>query len=208
MGALIARGTDPETVAKAASKVLGDGGIIVYPTETIYGLGADPFNKRAMAKLYRLKGRDKGKPVSVAIGDAKDIERYAEVCEVCRRLMDRFLPGPLTLVLPAKDKRLCGLGDSVGIRVPGNAIALGIARAFGPFTSTSANVSGSGTPDDIGALERMFGDQVDLYIEASEPFGGTPSTVVECRGAKVRVLREGAISRKDIRDLGVEIDGQ
>lgn len=207
MSGLIAKGMDPKEVAQRASKVLGEGGIIVYPTDTIYGLGANPFNPDTMARLYKIKGRDRGKPISIAIGDAKQIERYADVCDVCRRLMDRFLPGPLTLVLPAKDTRLRQLGTTVGIRVPSSAIALEMARAFGPLTSTSANTSGMDTPDEIGALERMFGDTVDLYIEADEPFGRTSSTVLECIGGRVRLLREGTISLKDIQGMGVKVDG-
>ena len=207
MGSLFAKGRDVREVAQAASKVLGRGGIIVYPTETIYGLGADPFNPDAMARLYKLKGRDKGKQVSIAIGDAKQIERYAEVCEVCRRLIDRFLPGPLTLVLPTKDKRLSVIGDTIGLRVPQNAQALEITRAFGPITSTSANISGAQTPGDVGEIRRMFGDGVELYIEAHEPFAGTPSTVLECIGGKIRLLRDGAISRQEIEKAGVKVDG-
>lgn len=207
MGSPIAKGGDPKGVALAASKVLGRGGIIVYPTETIYGLGANPFNPDAMTRLYKIKGRDKGKQVSIAIGDAKQIEQYAKVCEVCQRIIDMFLPGPLTLVLPTKDPRLRVIGDTIGIRVPQNALALEITRAFGPITSTSANTSGAQTPGDIRKIKRMFGDGVDLYIEADEPFAGTPSTVLECVGGKVRLLREGAISRDDLENTGVKVDG-
>ena len=207
MGEMITRGRDPKEVALIASKVLGRGGVIVYPTETIYGIGVDPFDPNALKRLYGLKGRDRAKPVSIAIGDVKDIPDYAEVSDACKRLIRMFLPGPLTLVLPVKDKRLRAIGGTIGIRIPQNRMALEIVRAFGPITSTSANPSGEPTPGDIRGIERMFGDRVDLYIEADEAPIGSPSTVLECMGASVRVLREGAISRQEIERAGVGIHG-
>jgi L-threonylcarbamoyladenylate synthase len=195
----------PENEANAvavASRTLAQGGIVLFPTDTLYGLAVDALNTDALERLRELKGREKKKPISVIVPSVGEIKRYAEVSPQAQELAERFLPGALTLVLPStlnlpEDLMLNG---EIGIRVPNDAFALALAQSFGrPYTATSANRAGYptlATPELILAEFGAKESYIDVLVDAGERSGGVPSTVVSVTGDEVKILREGTISRE------------
>lgn len=177
--------------------------LVLYPTETVYGLGVDPFNREACAALFELKGREEGKPVSWLLAGTADIARYAEVSDVAERIISSFLPGPLTLVLPVRPEYLAFASPlgTVGFRVSSDSIIERVLREYGaPLTATSANVSGMTTLATVPEILAQFGDRATLIDKIIDdgPRTGTPSTVVRILGREVEILREGAVSKEAI----------
>ncbi|HEY0979289.1 MAG TPA: L-threonylcarbamoyladenylate synthase [Candidatus Paceibacterota bacterium] len=190
-----------ERAAKRAAEMLRKGKLVLYPTDTLYGLGADATNARALALLRELKGREKKKPLSVLVPDHASISRYAHLNDTARALAERFLPGALTLVLPATDRipAEITLNGAIGIRIPDDSFSLALARAFGkPVTATSANKSGRETPATVEEVICQFGPdahEIALAIDGGSRKGNIGSTVVSIVSDTPYVLREGAITR-------------
>lgn len=186
-----------------AIKALGNGEVIVYPTDTLYGLGADIFNKIAVNKIYEIKKRPKNLPLSVAVADFQDIENIAYVDDKIRLLSDKFLPGKLTMILKKKDcisDLLTGGLEKVAIRIPNNNIALSLISEFGPITATSANIHGTKTPGIISEIRmQLKNEDISVYLNVGK-ITGKPSTIVDLTGKEIQLLREGAILKKDILD--------
>ncbi|MDO8434330.1 MAG: L-threonylcarbamoyladenylate synthase [Candidatus Binatus sp.] len=181
---------------------LQEGELVVYPTETFYGLGADPFSASALKLLFAAKAREPERPVGMIAADAAmafSITR--EVSEPARRLADAFWPGPLTLVLPAREgfaPELIG-ADGIGVRVSPHPIARGLARGLGnPITATSANLSGEAPAMTLAEARSAFGAKVKVYLEGGKLTAAAPSTVVAIRRDKVKMIRIGAISEAQI----------
>jgi L-threonylcarbamoyladenylate synthase len=191
-----------EAVA-AAARALAAGGIVVYPTETLYALGADAGNAAALRRLIELKVREAGKPVAVLI-DGADMLRglAAEIPPEADALMRRFWPGPLTLVLRARSSVspvLTGGGDGVGVRRSSHPLAAALVRALGrPVTTPSANPAGMPPPVAIDQARAYFGGCVEYYLDGGRLRGEPASTVVDVR-AGVEVIREGAVPMETIR---------
>jgi len=190
-----------ECVEKAAV-VLERGGVILYPTDTLYGLGADSLNKEALEKIYAIKGRDEGKPIHSIVASLDAASAYGEVNDAARTLGDTFFPGPLTLLLQKKESvpEWAVSGRSTfGIRIPNNIFCIELARAFGkPYTATSANTSGMKPERNIEAILQQLGDRadlIDLIIDAGELPESLPSTVVTVESGQAAVVREGAIQK-------------
>lgn len=193
------RKPENEAIEKAA-KVLQLGGIVVYPTETLYGLGANIMDTGSIERLFEIKGRRDDKPVSIAFRDVEQAEKYAVFNKTAKRLAQFMLPGPLTMVLPAR----INLGDMFGgdrmaVRVPSGAVAHAILeKTRFPVTATSANISGQADPvcakDAIGQI----GDKVDLVLDGGDCEHGKPSTVVDLTKEEPIFLREGAVPRSRI----------
>ena len=186
-----------------AIEALGKGEVIVYPTDTLYGLGADIFNKIAINKIYEIKKRPINLPLSVAVANFQDIENIAYVDDKIRLLSDTFLPGKLTMILKKKDcisELLTGGFENVAIRIPDNNIALSLISEFGPITATSANIHGTKTPDIISEIRIQFKNKdISVYLNAGK-ITGKPSTIVDLTGKDIQLVREGAIPKKDILD--------
>ena len=165
-------------------------GLIVYPTETVYGLGCDAFSDEAIHRLYEVKQRPLSKPVSIAVSDLAMLHAVAIVGEKEERFINRFLPGPITVILPAKKcvpPVLTGGTGLIGIRMPDNDIAHEIIDALGsPITSTSANVSGDVSPVDKSQINVVYDYMID-----SGTLPGTPSTVVDL--VNLNIIRAGAM---------------
>jgi len=181
----------------AAAGALRHGGVVVYPTETLYGLGVDATNPTALARLVALKGREPGKPISVLVTDETMLSGLAaEVSPLARRLVRRFWPGPLTLVLPARadvSDLLTGGTGTIGVRVSSHPVATALVVAVDrPVTSPSANPSGCTPPVTIDDARGYFGTTVDAYLDAGRLSGEPASTVVDVRNG-LHVLREGAV---------------
>ena len=198
------RADDLAAPARAA-QILASGGVILYPTDTLYGLGADALSDEAVAKIKRIKGRNEQKPIHAVVADMAMAERYAGVNNVARSLAQKFLPGPLTLILKKKEGIETGIArdmSTFGIRIPDNVFCLDLAREFGkPFTTTSANASGVSPKRTIDDIIEQLGDHaqmIDLAIDAGELSERLPSTIVDVSDGTAIILREGAISAKDI----------
>ena len=177
--------------------------VIVYPTETFYGMGADALSSAALDRLFALKGREPGKPVALIAADARSaFELAREVPEAARRLADAFWPGPLTLVLPARDnlpEPLIGPDGGVGVRVSSHPIARALAAGLGrPITATSANLAGGQPATTLREARDAFGAKVKVYLEGGKLAASAPSTVVVCGRNEWRILREGALSDRAI----------
>jgi L-threonylcarbamoyladenylate synthase len=188
----------PEGAFSKCREVLRAGGVIVYPTETFYGLGADPRNAEAVRKLFAIKGRPADQPILLLIRDADAVKDWAaEVTPEAKRLMERFWPGPLTLVFASKAGVLPELtrgGGTIGLRAPGSEATRHLLDYLGTaLTGTSANLSGRTSPETAEEAQEAVGGLVDLILDGGRTAGGKPSTVVEVFGEKARVVREGAI---------------
>ena len=191
-------------VAKAA-EVLRAGGVILYPTDTLYGLGADAFSDAAFQRVCEIKDRDERRPIHAVFENLAMAEAYAEISPLGRRLAEAFLPGPLTLVFKKKPAVTTGIGhnlSSIGVRIPKNKFCLALAHEFGkPYTTTSANMSGAEPPATFEGIIKQLGantELIDLAIEGGALPAYLRSTVVDVRNDKPHILREGAISAAEI----------
>jgi L-threonylcarbamoyladenylate synthase len=174
------------------------GEIVVYPTETFYGIAADAFAPAALERIFEIKGRDTAKTIALIAHDAAAAFAIArEVPEIARRLAAAFWPGPLTIVMPARSgipNALVGPDGGVGIRVSSHPIARALAYGLGrPITATSANRSGQAPARTIGEARATLGDKVKVFVEGGTLTGDVPSTVVQCDRDGWRLLRAGAI---------------
>jgi len=195
-----------EDLIGLAARVLQNGGVIGYPTETVYGIGCSVFNADAVNRIYDLKNRDRSKALILIAADVMQIsDLVEEIPEAAERLMENFWPGPVTLVFKASP-RLQQFAfrklKTIAIRIPDCAICLALLKACGvPIVSTSANLSGE--PASTTALEVMntFGSTLDLIIDGGETPSKTPSTVVDVTRSPARIIREGAISTLEINTV-------
>jgi L-threonylcarbamoyladenylate synthase len=186
-----------------ALAALAAGEAIVYPTETFYALGVDALSSQALERLFAIKGREPGKPVALIAADtAMAFALAREVPAAARVLAEAFWPGPLTLVLPARDgipAALIGDDGGVGVRVSSHPLARALATAFrGPLTATSANLAGEPPAVEPAAARRALGDKVKVLVEDGRLAGGAPSTVVAVDRSGIRVLRQGAVSERQL----------
>ncbi|OGG51523.1 MAG: threonylcarbamoyl-AMP synthase [Candidatus Handelsmanbacteria bacterium RIFCSPLOWO2_12_FULL_64_10] len=188
---------------RAAAEAIRDGGVIAYPTETVYGLGVDPLQEGGVRRVFGLKGREAEKALILLIRGGQDLAVVASgVTEAARRLMEAFWPGPLTLALkasPGLPEALLGGGETVAVRVSSHPVARALTDLVGgPITSTSANRSGQ--PPARSALEvgAIFGEEIDLIVDGGPSAEDRPSTVVDVSGPLPILLREGKIGVETI----------
>jgi tRNA threonylcarbamoyl adenosine modification protein (Sua5/YciO/YrdC/YwlC family) len=181
-------------IARAVA-ALRDDGVVVYPTDTVYGLGCDITSRKAVERITHIKGRDPKKPMSFVCADLTHISRYARVSNFAYRILKRHLPGAYTFILEATHdvpKMLLTKQKTVGIRVPNHAVALALVKELGnPVLSTSANLSGDEPINNPAEIQQLLGNQVDVILDC-EVLPRVPSTVVSLVGDTVEVLREGA----------------
>jgi L-threonylcarbamoyladenylate synthase len=191
---------DPETLAKALV-VLRHGGLVAFPTDTVYGLGALAFNGAAVASIYIAKDRPLEKAIPVLIGDSTDMVKVTlDVSQTAVRLAAHFWPGPLTLVVSKHPElpETVSATATVGVRVPDHTVAQGLLLAAGPIAVTSANLSGQPSPSTAQEVLEQLGGRIALIIDGGKTPGGVPSTVVDCSGKELQILREGPISKDEI----------
>jgi L-threonylcarbamoyladenylate synthase len=192
-----------------AGEILRGGGVVAFPTETFYGLGADANREAAVEKIFRLKGRAIQNPISVIVDTEREVIPFVEsLPSVARILMQKFWPGALTLLFaaaPAVLPRLTAGTGKIGIRVSSHPVARLIAkRLAGPLTATSANISGGPECSTAGEVRSVFGDRLDAIIDGGTTPGGLGSTILDLTVSPPLILREGVVSRAAILDaLGI-----
>ncbi len=191
---------------QTAVDLLKRGGVVAIPTDTLYGLAADPLDEGAVRRIFRLKGRPAGNPIPLLLSDPEEVHRWAaRIPESARRLTDRLWPGPLTLVLRRSEEVpdvVTGGGDTVGLRVPDHAVPRSISRLLGaPLTGTSANRTGSPGLSTAHAVRCELSGEVDFVVDGVSGQDGRPSTVVDLSGDRPRILRRGAVSAAEIESL-------
>ncbi len=200
----------PATTVAQAALTLRRGGLVAFPTETVYGLGADASNERAVRKLFALKGRPATHPVIVHLGSADLLEGWAaNVSKTAYALAERFWPGPLTLVLRRRESvsdAVTGAQETVGLRVPGHPVALGLLRAFGGgVAAPSANRFGHVSPTTAAHVRAEFGDAVPV-LDGGPCGVGLESTILDLSGPVPRLLRPGAVTKVELEGvLGVPV---
>jgi len=182
------------------------GGVVAYPTETFYGLGVDAYKEDALQKIYAIKKRDFSQPLSVLIPRRDSLSEYAEnIPEVAWKLIDRFWPGPLTLVVsaaPCLPSLLRSQTNKIAVRVSSHPIAEALTEGLGsPITATSANISGATSPTTPEEVARQLGHKVDLIIDGGQTRGDKPSTIVDVTQSPPQLIREGAIPFREIEAL-------
>ncbi|MCH8920471.1 MAG: threonylcarbamoyl-AMP synthase [Chloroflexi bacterium] len=185
-----------------AVRVLRDGGLVCYPTDTVYGIGAAAGDDAAVRRLFAVKGRSPDKPLPLLLADVSDAARVAEVTPLARALATRFWPGALTIVMrKAVSYRSLALagGDTVALRVPDHELVRRIVRALGePITGTSANRSGTRAPISAAEVAFQMGEMVELIIDGGQSRTRLESTVIDITRDKPEIVREGAVSRGEV----------
>ncbi|MDP3186009.1 MAG: L-threonylcarbamoyladenylate synthase [Anaerolineales bacterium] len=193
----------PSTLPRALA-ILRGGGLVAFPTDTVYGVGALAFDAAAVEKIYEAKGRSTEKAIPILLGDTADLEKVtAQVSEMALRLAGRFWPGPLTLVVPKHPSIPDALSPlpTVGVRVPDHPVARALLRAAGPMAVTSANLSGQASPSTAEEVLVQLVGRIALIIDGGKTPDGVPSTVVNCAGAEPQILREGPITLAQIKAI-------
>jgi L-threonylcarbamoyladenylate synthase len=180
-----------------ALEILNSGGLVAFPTDTVYGVGALVFDGKAVESIYTAKARPIEKAIPVLIGDPNDLEAVGDnIPDAARRLASRFWPGPLTILVPKRVDlpQSVSATSTVGVRVPDHEVARALLRAAGPLAVTSANISGGASPVTAQEVYEQLKGRIDLIMDGGKTPGGIPSTLVDCTSPELKVLREGPIS--------------
>jgi L-threonylcarbamoyladenylate synthase len=205
---------NPETPAwekiQEAVDVLNSGGVILFPTLSLYGLGADAANPLAIARVFEIKQRPASKPLLVLVRDMDELRALVKtVPGAARKLMDRFWPGNITLVFEARDsvpENLCAGTGKIGIRMPFHPVAKALCRAFGrAITATSANLSGAPGGESLSSMDEAVFHRVDLVLDAGPLAGGPGSTVVDVTVDPPKILREGTVQTESVLETLADI---
>ena len=193
---------EPEAISRAA-KAIAAGGVVIFPTRGLYGLGADAFNRDAVRRIFQIKGRPSNKPLLVLISDPVDLHRLvASTGPATRHLMQHFWPGGVTFVMPAREElaaELTGGSQKIGVRQTAHPVAGALVQAVGsPLTGTSANISGTGGCARVSDIDPTVVEAVDLVLDCGALAGGPGSTVVDVSAATPLILRLGAVGSREI----------
>jgi L-threonylcarbamoyladenylate synthase len=195
---------------KLAASILKRGGLVAFPTDTVYGLGADATNPRAIQKIFKVKKRPLSNPLPILIAKKSDLQEFTEIrnpdeSRVVKKITNKFWPGPLTIVLKKKKiiPNIVTAGkNSVGVRVPADAVALAIIRALGrPIAATSANLHGKPSPTIAMAVKKNLNTKIDLILDGGKTKFGVESTILDCATSPPTLIRLGVIPTKTIEKL-------
>ena len=193
-------GSSPD-VSLRALEILKSGGLVAFPTDTVYGVGALAFDGEAVESIYAAKDRPVEKAIPVLIGDSDDLEKVGiNISDSARRLASHFWPGPLTILVPKRAvlPESVSATATVGVRVPDHDVARPLLRAAGPMAVTSANISGGQSPVTAQEVYEQLGGRIDLIIDGGKTPGGVPSTLVDCSTSELKILREGPVSLQEL----------
>ena len=198
--------SDMEKQIKQAINILKNGGVVAYPTDTVYGLGACMTDINAVDRIFQVKGRPKGMALPVLLADKKQIaEIVTAVTPSAKRLADEFFPGALTIILP-KSANVPGIitggGRTIAFRIPNHPVPLALVNGLGkPIVGTSANLSGQPSALTAAEVRTQIGDKIDMVIDGGKCPGGIESTIVDLSGEKPVIRRQGAISIEKLRKI-------
>ena len=186
--------------------ILRSGGLVVFPTDTFYGLGGDGFSPAAVRRIFELKLRDMSRPLLVLVSDLEMVRRLAkDIPPVFWKIAEEFWPGPLTIALRASAKvprELCGGGESLAMRLPAVPWLREVVREAGlPVIATSANISGEGEISAAAQAQKIFGGKVELIVDGGLTPGGAPSTVLDLTAEPPRIVRQGAVSISRLKEF-------
>lgn len=184
----------------SAFRIVRKGGIVVFPTDTVYGIGCNPFNEEAVKRIYRIKGRKETKQLPVLGFSIFEISKVAAFNELARRLSSKFWPGPLTLILPVRDERISkslGLGKKIAVRMPDNPCVLGLLEKCKLLVGTSANRSGHSPAGDASEIISSL-EGYDILLDGGRITNPVESTIVEVLEDKIHVVRKGKITEKEL----------
>ncbi len=179
---------------KAAVNVLKRGGTIVYPTDTVYGIGANILDEEAIQKVYDAKKRSPSKPISACVSKIQDIHKIAHMDKNTEKLVEKIFPGPFTVILKKKKDVpavLTAGGDKIGVRIPDSRVCMELSSQF-PITTTSANISGEKIPESLDGILKQLDSSVDLILDAGTCKHGIHSTVIDMT-ASPKIVRKGAV---------------
>ncbi len=187
---------------KEPAQIIRNGGIVVFPTETVYGIGTNGLNENSIKRLYEVKQRPLNKPISLLVNSIEMIEQITQnISELEYKLIKKFMPGPFTIILKKKDiipNILTANGDTVGIRMPENKTALKLIEYAGvPIATPSANISGKPSGTDLEIIMKDFKENVDYFIDGGKSKIGVASTIVQVIDGKPHILREGSILKEE-----------
>jgi L-threonylcarbamoyladenylate synthase len=186
-----------------AAQIINKGGIVIFPTDTVYGIGCDPYNQKAVFSLYKIKKREKTKPLPVIGYSKKELEKIAEFNDKAEKIAEMFWPGPITLILKVKDeniKKSLGLGKKIAVRVPNNQCVLSLLKECKLLVATSANISGTTSLTDPNDCKRDL-NGYDLLIDGGILSDNGESTIVEIDENKLRVVRSGSVPEEELKKL-------
>ena len=186
-----------------ASQIINQGGIVVFPTDTVYGIGCDPYNKDSVRKIYEIKSRKISKPFPVLVYSKDIAERIAFFDEFTKKIVERFWPGPLTIILKLTDENLkesLNITDKIAIRVPNHKCTLELLKKCNFLVGTSANISGHSSftnPDECFNNFRKY----DVFVDGGIITSKSESTIIEIENEEIKIIREGALSHEEILEL-------
>jgi len=184
-----------------ALEILKAGGLVAFPTDTVYGVGTLAFDGKAVESIYIAKDRPVEKAIPILIGDSGELEKVGmDIPDSAHRLASRFWPGPLTILVPKRADlpEAVSATFTVGVRVPDDDVARALLRAAGPMAVTSANLSGKQSPVTAQEVFEQLAGRIALIIDGGKTPGGVPSTLVDCTMSELKVLREGPISLEEL----------
>jgi L-threonylcarbamoyladenylate synthase len=200
MNTLIVSSASSDAIQRAL-EILNSGGLVAFPTDTVYGVGSLAFDGKAVESIYAAKDRPIEKAIPVLIADESDLEKVGMgIPDIAHRLASRFWPGPLTVLVP-KNPNLpesVSATDTVGVRIPDHEVARALLRAAGPMAVTSANISGQPSPSTAEEVFAQLNGRIPLIIDGGKTPGGVPSTLVDCSQGEIKILREGPISLQEL----------
>jgi L-threonylcarbamoyladenylate synthase len=203
--------TDRKTGLREAASAVRRGELVVLPTDTVYGVGADAFSPDAVGDLLEAKGRGRNMPSPVLVGSPNTLHGLVtDFSESAWELVDAFWPGALTLVAKHQPSLTWDLGDArgtVAVRMPLHPVAIELLKEFGPMAVSSANLTGHPAPQDCDAAQEMLGDSVAVYLDGGPTPDSVPSSIVDVTGTKPVLLRTGAVSAEELRKVvpGLEV---
>jgi tRNA threonylcarbamoyl adenosine modification protein (Sua5/YciO/YrdC/YwlC family) len=197
--------SEPQAAIQAAISAIRAGKCIVIPTDTVYGIAADPFQPKAVQALLDAKGRGRDMPPPLLVAGTSSLFALTEeITGLAEKLAEAFWPGPLTMILKASPALGMDLGDrgaTIGVRVPDHPFALDLLRITGPLAVSSANLSGKPAANDVDEAVEQLGDSVELYLDCGATNGPEPSTIVDLTSAKPVLLRTGVLSAAELAQV-------
>ena len=201
MNTVVIPADSPDAIDLALD-VLNNSGLVAFPTDTVYGVGALVYDGAAVESIYIAKNGPTEKAIPVLIADAEDMDKVGmDIPDIARRIAARFFPGPLTCIIPKQPTLPSAVSatSTVGVRAPDHDVARALLRAAGPMAVTSANISGQPSPSTAEEVFAQLNGRIELIIDGGKTPGGVPSTVVDCTSDEIKILREGPISLEEIK---------